>query len=451
MSSMQTTLVRRTVAPANAGSGGAAPSTRPPHHVARRVASIVLPGILAGLAVLSGCGGGGDTGGTADQLGGGSDTGGGAIREASGSAPLLQKSDLVYVGSFRVPEGSSDTATFEYGGHGLGLGAGGKSLWMAGHDWYQRSAEISIPQLVNSSNLSALNVASLLQPFKDATEGKLNNIGTSDAKIGGHMVYNGKLYIGLYSFYDAGYSQNSSHLVRPTSLATTGQVQGPFKLGDQSVIPRWLGGYMGTIPPEWQSQFGGPALTGMGGVPIASAASNGPTAAVFDPATVGVVSPAPATVVVGYPLEQSLNTQAGYSNSTNPMWNLSSEVRGVVFPEGTRSVLFFGRHGVGTYCYGEGAACGDPADDSKGNHAYPYVYQVWAYDANDLVAVKQGRKQPHQVLPYTTWTFTLPFQSPGRWFGGAVWDPSTRRIYVSQKYGDGAAPVIHVFRVDRSG
>jgi len=49
---------------------------------------------------------------------------------------LIQKSDLEYVGAFRVPQGSSDTATFAYGGTALGLGVNGRSLFMTGHDWH---------------------------------------------------------------------------------------------------------------------------------------------------------------------------------------------------------------------------------------------------------------------------------------------------------------------------
>ena len=96
-----------------------------------------------------------------------------------------------------------------------------------------------------------------------------------------------------------------------------------------------------------------------------------------------------------------------------------TEVRGVVFPEGTRSVLFFGRHGGfgaspglpggGGFCYGFGTADPalvgtfppgeadhyryDPEDGSKGVHGYPYRYYVWAHDANDLAAVAAHRKR----------------------------------------------------------
>jgi hypothetical protein len=78
-----------------------------------------------------------------------------------------------------------------------------------------------------------------------------------------------------------------------------------------------------------------------------------------------------------------------------------------LFPRGTRSVLFFGTQGTGTFCYGEGTAdkslvgkptsdgstwCYDPDGSSKGTHAYPYVAEVWAYDVAELAAVHRGAK-----------------------------------------------------------
>ena len=123
----------------------------------------------------------------------------------------------------------------------------------------------------------------------------------------------------------------------------------------------------------------------------------------------------------------------------------------MVFPEGMRSVLFVGRHGIGTFCYGTGGAsggeCFDPEDASKGNHAYPYRYYVWAYDANDLAAVKAGQRQPWDVQPYAVWSLSLPIASGNTHLRGATYDPATGRLFVSQAYGDNEYPVIHVFTV----
>jgi len=386
---------------------------------------------------------------------------------AQSTAPLLQKANLIYQGAFRVPEGTTTQTEFDYGGTALAYNPVNSSLYMTGHDWYQLSAEISIPAIVNSTNLSDLATAVLLQPLADATEGKLNSINPSDPnskKIGDHLVYNGKLYVSAYSYYDGSGTQTVSHFVRPLNLSTTGQVLGPFQVGTQ--YPGFVSGYMTLVPPEWQTALGGPALTGGCCHAITSIQSNGPAASVFDPARVGSTNPAPATPVVGYPYPQSLGPGWG---TTNSLYNGSTQITGIVFPQGTRSVLFFGRHGTGPFCYGSGTtdqslagttnpANGDPwcydlADQSKGTHAFPYVYQVWAYDANDLLAVKNGSKAQYQIQPYATWNFNLPFENANdpHLLGGTGYDPQTNNIYLAQRCEDtNCGPIIHVLRVNGS-
>lgn len=420
----------------------------------RLIASLVLTATTA----LSGCGGGGGSGSASetgrDAAATGTDAAAGNIRP---NQPRVTETNFQYIGAFRVPTGTSTETTFSYGGTALAFNPANNSLIMTGHDWHQRSAEISIPSPVNSSNVDLLPRASLIQGFADPLEGRLNQINPSDPnskKIGGHLVYGGKLIISAYSFYDGAGTQNASHFVRPLSLSATGKVVGPIKLGN--VEARWAAGYMTQIPSEWQVSFGGSALTGLAGVAIASASSVGPSAAVLDVGTLEGSAPS-ARSVLGYPSSNSLAALYGASDASgsNPYWNLASQVRGVVFPEGSRSVLFFGRHGTGTYCYGEGGErgqCYDPADSSKGTHAYPYRYQVWAYDANDLVDVKEGRKQRSAVQPYAVWSFSLPFEqnSAGRTIGGAAYDPATQRVFLSQQCVDtDCAPIIHVMKINK--
>lgn len=361
---------------------------------------------------------------------------------ATTTAPLVQKADLVYQGAFRVPNATaSDTTSFNYGGTALGFNPVNNSLFMTGHDWYQRTAEISIPAVVNSTNISDLKTAVLLQAFGDESEGKLNSVDPTPSnaiKVGGHLVYNGKLIFSGYSYYDGEGDQNASHFNRPLSFSSTGQVVGAYRVGSDA---HYTGGYMTLIPSEWQPTFGGPALTGMCCLSITSVQSNGPSISVFDPS----LTAQPGSRLLGYPLSNPLRS----GSAANPVYNLTSKVSGVVFPNGTRSVLFFGRHGTGPYCYGEGITCGDPADDSKGTHAYPYKYQVWAYDANDLLAVKLGVKQQYEPQPYAVWTFNLPFEKDNmHLLGGAAYDPQTNRIYLSQQSSDASGPLIHVFTVN---
>jgi hypothetical protein len=127
-------------------------------------------------------------------------------------------------------------------------------------------------------------------------------------------------------------------------------------------------------------------------------------------------------------------------------------------------VLFFGRHGVGTYCYGYGGTncpsdpkqCYDPVygecGGGYGTHAYPYKYQIWAYDVQDLVAAKNGQKQPWDVKPYAVWNFDFPYAGEEKRIGGAAYDPSTNRIYITQQnVGNEKITVIQVFKVESGG
>ena len=384
---------------------------------------------------------------------------------AAGSSPLIQQGDLNYLGVFRVPQGTfGDHSTFSYGGTALAYNPVRNSLYAVGHAWYQESAEISIPQIINSNNINNLATATLLQPFTDATEGKLNSINPSDPNskdVGGHLVYGGQLYVTGWSYYDCGGTQTKSHFIRPLDLSVKGQVAGPYPVGNQ--YPGFVSSYMTPIPAEWQSALGGPALTGGCCHSIISLQSLGPAASVFNPSDVGVKNP--ATPVVGYPIDHPTLGTWGGNGTANPIYNMSTGINGIVFPEGTRTLLFFSKTGLGKPCYGAGTSdssldgqpvpgesgviyCYDPNDGSKGCHAYPYSAYVWAYDVDDLIAVKNGQKNQWEIRPYTTWTMTFPVGG-GYSISGAAYDPVTHRIYLAQYCSDGNCyPLIHVFSIN---
>ncbi len=216
-----------------------------------------------------------------------------------------------------------------------------------------------------------------------------------------------------------------------------------------STDAKYLGGYMTTVPSDWQSAFGGPALTGHCCTSIIGHQSLGPSAWVFDPDKLGVVDPVPSTPVVYYPIgHPTLGTWEG-NGTINLLYNMGTVINGIIFPEGTRSVLFIGRTGAGLPCYDSpGAVCNDPANPYKGSHAYPYKPFVWAYDALDLLTVKSGQKKPWEILPYATWFLSVPYDSGMNVINGAAYDPATKRIYVSQKGADEERPVIHVYQLN---
>lgn len=323
--------------------------------------------------------------------------------------PRIQAADVTLLGSFTVPttDGVSDPNLpvehhrFSYGGWALGMGPDGVSLYFGCHAWYDRLGRISIPTI----NGVATTVESCTA---------VPNL-TFDM-LGGTLSWMNKLVMSAYVYYDASNSATASHY----SGASIGTLSGPVKLTGQP--PGWLGGYMGVIPSEWRSTIGGPAFTGQCCLSIISRTSYGPSVSVFDPAN--LVS---SKMLLGYdsahPLAQ-IGAQSTY-------FNMTTKVAGIAFPEGTRSLLFIGRQGTGPFCYG--TVCPpDPTEPvpGQGPHAYPYRWQVWAYDVNDLVAVKNGTKQSWEVQPYSIW------ELPGRLdetasITSATYNPATRRIYVS--------------------
>jgi hypothetical protein len=368
--------------------------------------------------------------------------------------PRVTQSHMTYVGSFRVPHNDnsgSQNNTFAYGGTALGYNPANNSLFYGGHDWYQELAEIAIPDVI-----AATATASVVQQLSDVTGGRMGSVDDGNVKLGGTLWYNGRLIVTAYSYYDADGNQRRTHFALSNGSTSGAGVSGPFEMGGVANA-RSKAGYMGIVPEEWRSLLGGPALTGNCCLSIISASSAGPSVSVFNPDDVGVVNPVPATTLLFYPLGNA-TTQNGTSH--NEIFVQSDVVAGVAFPRGTRSVLFFGRHGQGPYCYGPGTSnaalvgtpsgegdpwCYDPAASSKGTHAYPYRHQVWAYDANDLLAVKNGEREVWDVRPYAVWTLTEMDSSGGAGIRGAAFDPVTGRVFITEAYGE--TPVVHVYRI----
>ena len=67
--------------------------------------------------------------------------------QGPGSGVLLNAGHLGYLGAFRLPgpTGNGEENTFGYGGEAMAYDPYRDSLWITGHDWYDRLAEVSIP------------------------------------------------------------------------------------------------------------------------------------------------------------------------------------------------------------------------------------------------------------------------------------------------------------------
>jgi len=374
--------------------------------------------------------------------------------------PLVQQSDIVYKGSFSVPEGdgvgcngSTGAHCFTYGGV-FGYNPNNNSLFMHGHAWVGGAGEVKIPPNFSST-------ATLLQNIYDVADGKQVDPGEVNGQGPSFgFVYNNRLILSGSTYYDADGTQVNTHGVSGFNFSLPNDFNGWFRFDPSTAAnPRSLGGYMTNIPTEWQSVFGGPALTGNCCLSIISNSSAGPAASVFNPDDVGVTNPIQGKTVLFYPLSNPL---ASVSTQNN-LFNLATKMGGIAFPPGSRSILFFGMQGTGPYCYGcgigQGASCPssgcglgcciDPVSGYEGTHAYPYRHQVWAYDANDLLAVKNGAKQPWDPRPYAIWTLSEMNSSGSATISGAVYDSTTGKLYITQAFGSN--PTVHVYQITVSG
>ncbi len=372
----------------------------------------------------------------------------------------LRFSDLEYSGAFRLPSYAANGDDFSFGGAPLAYHAERDSLFVG--TMSGRIAEITIPGAASSATIDGLPSAEFLQGFSDPTEGRLKDVASEGARLAGLMVYQQRLYGTGIIYYDANNTQAISHFSRPLNLSDRSIT--PFeRVGERGRLG-FVAGYMAPVPAEWQSRLGGPAITGQCCVSIISRTSAGPAAFAWNPADLLRGSnDIKASPLVVYPVDHA--TLGPWDNS-NPTYGGTTQMGGVVVIPGTQTALFIGSNGLGPFCYGNGTAnkllvgtigsdgaawCYDPAVSGKGQHAYPYRLQMWAYDLNELALVYAGGMEPWAVRPYAVWPFEVQFGHSNPRVGGVSYDPVRRRIFLSELEADrdGTAyrALIHVFHV----
>jgi hypothetical protein len=374
----------------------------------------------------------------------------------SASGLLLDLADLSYLGAFRMPPYYDSTDQFSYGGRAMAFNPANNSLFVAGKAG--SVAEVSIPGTFSTSaTMTDLSTGTLLQPFRAALSALPSPLTGADViqDFGGLLVAGGKLYGSVAADYVAAESQTTSHFVFSSLDLSSATLAGLYAIGNGTPSARVLGGAMCSVPAAWQSALGHSALTGCSNLSRIELHSAGPAAIGFDPSSVGVS--ATATPCVYYPAGHSLANPAvgdGYSHLFNPIQSGTVTNTGMCFPEGTDTVLFFGKGAAQYVGYGTSDALNDANFFGYGPHAINGVYanRIWAYRASDFAAAKAGTVQPWNVLPYAAWDFATPITTPGKVLGNAAYDPATGRIYVAMVEADtvipsSALPIIHVFSV----
>ena len=371
--------------------------------------------------------------------------------------PLLTVDDLRYEGAFRLPADEFGISSMNYSEGPLTYDPARDSIFIAGHAHQQAIAEFAVPEIINSTVITDLMMAAApVQNFAaflaSAPSGKPQLLD----RIGGLAVISGttQMLINAYEYYDApGDNTHTTLSVRNAGNLGFTQLAGFFEFAGGA---GHTSGWISPVPTAWQSILGGPYITGASsGIPIIGRTSVGPSAFVFDPTDVGRSSPIPTTKLLDFSLDHPLHEDLENSSGANKLWtHLSRVTYGVIVP-GTRTYLTLGysgghESGVCYKCTQDngiecGGYCAPQADD--------YYHFYWLWDVNDLVAVKNGEMEAHAVRPYASGELITPFAGAEPQLGGASFDPTTGRLYITAQKADRAQgefanpPVVMVYKV----
>jgi len=360
--------------------------------------------------------------------------------------PLLRMKDFHYVGAFRLPSRKYGQSDLNYSQGPIAFNPDRQSLFIVGHAHHQAIAEFVIPELVDSTVLTELNMAGdPIQPFARILNRASGGNPQGNNRIGGMLYVSGpdgpELLVNAYEYYDAPGDNTLSMLVlRDADDLTASQVDGYFEVQGG---PGHTAGWMSPIPGPWRSVLGGDFLTGSSsGIPIISRASVGPSAFVFNPLDIvakKAVAPPIATIrLLDFSLARRLHDDLSNESRKNDLWNhLSRAVYGTIVP-GTRTYATFGSSG------GNESGVGYKIVQDNGRRTGGYssfavkdnYHYYWLWDVNDLVRVREGEMKPHDVRPYEYGIFPTPFAGSSHRLGGGAFDASTGRIYLTAQGAD---------------
>ncbi len=373
-----------------------------------------------------------------------------------GALPLFSISDLTYEGAFRLSSSTHGESSMSYAEGILTYNPDNNSLFVVGATNQQAIAEFPIPQLVKSEKLSDLNVSSSpIQDFSRVLNRAYSGNPQAIDRVGGLEYSNGQLFVNAYEYYDA--PANNTHTtlaIRNARDIASSNVDGYFELTGAAHAAGWIS----RLPSYWQSILGATHISGQCGLAISTRLSIGPSGFVWNPEYVDTnlnQGPVDAAAILDFNLTNPLNGDLYNESGTNDIWtHISRATYGFVIP-GTRTyatIGYSGGHDSGLgykITQNTGYVCGGPCSyDSSDNYNF-----YWLWDLDDLVRVKLGQLQPHEVEPYDYGRFTVPFGTgTDNKIGGGTYDQANNLLYLSILKADNEGfhrgPVIIAFSVE---
>lgn len=396
---------------------------------------------------------------------------------ANDNTEKLMPAHLVYKGAFGFPESTDDE--WNYSGHALAYYPGGNpegsedaypgSLYAACHAHQDYVGEFSIPAPVNASSVADLPRAEVMQAPADITGGWKDNCthspGCMYREVDGLAYLPGinKIAWNLRDWYNVT-EDNDQDSLGWSNLDMT-NAQGVWHIGtrnDEIFHNGKTCNYLFKAPESFADKYlnGKWLIAGNHREGGALGGSQGPALFALSPWMDGN-PPAPsqnlnAIALVYYPE----NYDCVWENSSVcafPGYRAADSWGGGAWVSSSSgsAVLIMGRKGLGESCYGEAGECGnDTCATDRGFHAFPYEAQMLFYDTADIIAVRNGTKNPWQVLPYHVSSLSSTFfNQECAMIGAAAWDSERKLLYVTEteindpENGIWGATAVHVWQV----
>jgi hypothetical protein len=427
--------------------------------------------------------------------------------------PLLEfPTDYTYQGCFKLTNGNSSPwlGSFDPTGN---AGAGSlfsfhRLIFSSGLGRFVHLvAEHSIPASLTNPYVSMAATVSATQlqaaaPVVDDLHTQICNPVTTagDTYIAGVLPYDGELLVTGYVVYEK--ANVATHGLLAGSRTVSGWAaaeHGPYKIG--ALEPAYSAGNMILVPEDWQDALGGTVMSSLFQMSVTSRSSQGPTAFFWYPedlsgaggtipAQAGLYYPYsdpvpggswppmgawasstresatpgydPNDVGIPYPLPETSPgsgiTGSGKSNVYGSDYTGNTLRGGALFASGTRTVSFFCAQGTGEWCYKHCLDHPVNTGTMPGQHAEPYVYRIYDYDAWEMAQAVALDLNPFDLLPYRIYDFSGFPSSPGNGLApddpggsggnvirGVAHDQANKRVFIAQAMAGSSGSLIHVY------
>ena len=389
------------------------------------------------------------------------------------SGDLIQPTDLLYLGAFRLPSDAPDEIGWMWSGEALTYYPDGDtsgpddgfpgSLFGTGHNWNQYVSEISIPVPVISpgKNLEELNIATTLQPFQDIRRGLFDwpleqpRVGLEYLPPQGEQE-SGKLYFCWAQHLDEGATQPSHGWVE-LDLSNP-QPAGPWRIGEY-----WnyvTTDYIFAIPQEWADGYTPGMRLATGRYRDGGQGSLGPSLFAYGPWNAGN-PPASGTTLSAIPLLLYGDVYEEGSPAMNDYAHSDHWSGGAWLTAGGKSaVVFVGTKGLGETWYG----CADgtvwpedppypPECPERGWWSEQFAAQIVLYSPTDLAAVATGAMEPGEPQPYAVLDIEDVLYNADfvllNHLGAAAFDRERGLLYVLEPLADEDKSLVHVWRIEQ--